>query len=76
MAGVVSWVSAMGDVMPAIEREPWEQNACFTIKADSREEVGCIAGKLDRYARRIGAGAMFCDYEGPQSEGSGDSRAR
>lgn len=48
--------------------EPWEQNACFTIKAPSEDECREIAEKLERYAKRIGAGALFCDYSGPQPE--------
>ena len=51
-----------------MSEKPWEQNACFTIKAGSQEKAEEIALKLDAYARRIGAGALFCDYSGPQSD--------
>lgn len=45
---------------------PWERNACLTIKADSRVEVDAIFDSLNAYARKIGAGSIFSDYEGPQ----------
>lgn len=51
---------------------PWEANACLTIKAGSEREVNDVLTKLDRYARRIGAGAVFTDYSGPQAEPTGD----
>jgi hypothetical protein len=55
--------------------EAWEQNACFTIRAESRERVDEIAHKLAAYARRIGAGELFCDYEGPAVDQGGEPDA-
>lgn len=51
------------------DQEPWEANACFTIRAESEEKVSEIMDKLDTYAKRIGAGALFNDYAGPQKGG-------
>jgi hypothetical protein len=48
--------------------QPWVMNACFTIRAESEEEAGEIYRRLDNYAKRIGAGAAFCDWSETDSE--------
>jgi len=48
--------------------QPWVMNACFTIRAESEEEASEIYDRLDKYAKRIGAGAAFCDWSEADTE--------
>lgn len=48
------------------EEGPWEANLCFTVKAQSKEDVDRLIDRINTATTRLGCGVGFSDYEGSQ----------